>query len=621
MCYTSALSKKAYPYTKMKDFLRLLRFIKPHLGIFAVAIVFMLLSALTDGVQIAPAIPMIDNVFTGRGIVIDKELPGFLERLIENVNALPRTELLRMIVIGLLSLFICKAFIVFLRQYLMTNVGHMIVRDVRNALYAKYQSLSLSYYSKSKVGELVSRITYDVGVVNNSIAQGITDIFYQGFKIVILLGIAVFINWRLFLISIVLFPFISIPIVRISKVLKKLSTKSQEKMGEVTSTLYEGISGIRIVKTFLMEKYEVRRFANANQGFYKFAMKSAKRIIAISPITELVGGFGGMVVLYIGGSQVIRGELSFGMFAAFMASMFQCVQPFKRLSNINAVIQQASAAAERIFEILDTPQDVADKLDAIEAKEFKDKISFENVSFAYAGEKDPVLKDITLDVPAGCVLAIVGPSGVGKTTLVNLIGRFYDVTKGRITIDGIDLRDVSLKSLRQKLGIVTQDMFLFNDTVRTNIAYGDIHASDEAIRAAASAAAAAEFIEALPQGYDTVIGDRGFRLSGGEKQRLAIARAILKNPPILIFDEATSQLDSHSEILVQKALDNLMCGRTVFVIAHRLSTVRHATKIVVLDRGRIAQCGTHDELMGQGGLYRQLYELQFRAEEIPAKKG
>lgn len=596
----------------MKDFFRLFRFLKPHLGIFALAVVCMFASAIFDGAQIAPAIPMIDNVFTGEGITISRPLPNFLSRLIATINALPRLRLLRFIVFGFLGLFVLKAFSAFIRQYLMTKVGHLVLRDIRNSLYAKYQFLSLDYYSKSKVGVLVSRITHDVGVINNSIAQGLTDVFYQGFKAIILLTIAILINWRLFLLSIVLFPFISIPVVRISRALRKISTKTQEKMGEVTSALYEGISGIRIVKTFSMENYEIDRFARANQGFFKITMKSAKRIIAISPITELVGGVAAMLVLYVGGRQIIQGELSFGMFAAFMGAMFQCVQPFKRLSNLSAVLQQAAAAATRIFQILDTPAEAQDKAGTVDLPAFKQAIRFENVSFKYKGEKEDVLKSVNLEVPRGAVLAIVGPSGVGKTTLVNLIGRFYDVTGGRITIDGQDIHQLNLKSLREKIGIVTQEMFLFNDTVRANIAYGDIQAPTDKIVQAASAAQADEFVQALPKGYDTVIGDRGFRLSGGEKQRLAIARALLKNSPILILDEATSQLDSQSEILVQKALEQLMRGRTVFVIAHRLSTVRSATKIVVLDKGKITESGTHEELMNKGGLYKDLYQLQFR---------
>ena len=605
----------------MRDFFRLLRFLKPHLGIFALAVVCMFASALFDGIQIAPAIPMIDNVFTDKGIAFERPMPAFLTQLIDTINGLPRLVLLKFIVLGFLGVFILKGISLFIRQYLMTNVGQLVLRDIRNSLYAKYQYLSLNYYSKSKVGTLVSRITNDVGIINNSIAQGLTDIFYQGFKIIILLSIAVFINWRLFLLSIVLFPFISIPVAKISRALRKISTKSQEKMAEVTGTLYEGISGIRIVKTFSMENYEIDRFARANQGYYKIQMKSAKRIIAISPITEFVGTCAAMLVLYVGGRQIIEGSLSFGMFAAFMGAMFQCVQPFKRLGNISAVLQQAAAAATRIFQILDTPVDIKDKAEAIDLPDFSRAIRFENVSFKYENEAEEVLKDINLEVPRGAILAIVGPSGVGKTTLINLIGRFYDITEGRITIDGNDIRDVKLKSLRSKIGIVTQEMFLFNDTVGANIAYGNIQAAPERIVQAARAADADEFIQALPQGYDTVIGDRGFRLSGGEKQRLAIARALLKNPPILILDEATSQLDSQSEILVQQALDELMRGRTVFVIAHRLSTVRRATKIVVLDAGRITECGTHEELINKGGLYKKLYQLQFRDADTSVKKG
>ncbi len=596
----------------MRDFFRLLRFLKPHLGIFALAIALMFISAIFDGVQIAPAIPMIDNVFTGQGIIINRPLPDALNRFIGIINAVPRLKLLKFIVFGFLGLFILKGLAVFIRQYLMTNVGQLVLRDIRNALYSKYQYLPLDYYSKSKVGTLISRITYDVGVINNSIAQGLTDVFYQGFKLIILLIIAFVINWRLFLLSLVIFPFISIPVVRISKALRKISTKTQEKMSEVTRALYEGISGIRIVKTFLMENYEIDRFSRANQGFYKISMKSAKRIIAIGPITELVGAVAAMLVLYVGGQQIIQGDLSFGMFAAFMGSMFQCVQPFKRLSNISAVMQQASAAATRIFQILDTPVELEDKPGTVDLTKVQQAIRFEKVSFRYNGETEEVLKNISLEVPVGTILAIVGPSGVGKTTLVNLIGRFYDVTAGRITVDGYDVRDIQLKSLREKIGIVTQDMFLFNDTVRANIAYGNIRAGLEQIVQAAQAAGIDEFIQTLPRGYDTVIGDRGFRLSGGEKQRLAIARALLKNPPILVLDEATSQLDSQSEVLVQKALKQLMQGRTVFVIAHRLSTVRNANKIVVLNKGEIAEYGSHEELMKKAGLYKKFYQLQFR---------
>lgn len=596
----------------MKDFFRLLKFLKPHLGIFILAIVCMFSSALFEGIQIAPAIPMFDNVFTGQEIKIDRQLPAALDSLIATINHLPRIKLLKFIVMGFVVLFVLKAISVFVRQFLMTKVGQLVLRDIRNALYAKYQYLSLDYYSKSRIGALVSRITHDVGVINNSIAQGITDIFYQGFKIIILLSLAIFINWRLFLLSIILFPFISIPIVRISKALRKISTKTQEKMADLNSALYEGISGIRIVKTFSMEDYEIERFKKANQAFYKISMKSSKRIIAIGPITELVGAMAAMMVLYVGGKQIIDGSLSFGMFAAFMVSMFQCVQPFKRLSNIAAVLQQADAAATRIFMILDNPPEIQDVPGAVSLDEFKQVIRFKNVDFKYSGEKENVLNNINLDIHKGTLLAIVGPSGVGKTTFVNLIGRFYDITNGTITIDGVDIKKITIKSLRDKIGIVTQEMFLFNDTVRANIAYGNINAPDEDVIKAASAAAADGFIQKLPQKYDTVIGDRGFRLSGGEKQRLAIARALLKNPPILILDEATSQLDSQSEILVQKALEELMRGRTVFVIAHRLSTVRNAHKIMVLDQGTIAAYGTHQELMESGGLYKQLYKLQFR---------
>jgi len=394
----------------------------------------------------------------------------------------------------------------------------------------------------------------------------------------------------------------------VGKKLRKLSKASQEKSADTNSILFETISGARIVKAFNMEEYEINKFNRVNSDYYKISMKSIKRTLLMSPVTEIVGCIAGVVVFVLGGKEVIAGKISFGIFGLFVGSLLSTIRPFKKLSQVASLNQQAAAASERIYEVLDAKPSVVDALSAEKLSEFKHNIVFHDVWFSY--ENNQVLKGITLDVPYGSMLAVVGPSGTGKTTLLDLIPRFYDPKKGAITIDGIDIREVTLKSLRQQIGIVSQETILFNDTIRANIAYGKQSATDEEIKQAAIQANAHDFISRMPQGYNATIGDRGARISGGERQRIAIARALLKNPPILILDEATSQLDSESERIVQEALDRLIQGRTVFVIAHRLSTVRNAHKIVVLDKGAIVESGSHDELMSKDGLYKRLHLMQ-----------
>jgi subfamily B ATP-binding cassette protein MsbA len=379
-------------------------------------------------------------------------------------------------------------------------------------------------------------------------------------------------------------------------------------MADINSLLYETIIGTRIVKAFNMENHEIGKFNQINQDYYKISMKSIKRLLLLSPATEFLGCIAGIFVFFWGGREVIAGKLSFGVFGLFLGSLLSLIRPFKKLSNVNSLNQQAVAASERIYEVLETHPTVVEKINASELAGFKNSIVFDNVWFNYGSME--ILKNINLEVERGQILAIVGPSGTGKTTLVDLIPRFYDPKKGRILIDGIDIREVSLKSLRQQIGIVTQETILFNDTIKANIAYGNLFAAEKEIEQAAIQAYAHDFIKHLPAGYDTVIGDRGMKLSGGERQRIAIARALLKNPSILILDEATSQLDSEAERIVQEALDRLIQGRTVFVIAHRLSTVRAAHWIVVLDKGRIVEQGLHSELIDKEGLYRRLYQIQ-----------
>ena len=385
-------------------------------------------------------------------------------------------------------------------------------------------------------------------------------------------------------------------------------------MADINSLLLETISGVKVVKAFCMEKYETNRFKRQNYDFYKLKMKSIKRVLAISPVTELIGVACGMVLIFGLGHQVMSGQFSFGVFILFFGSIMSIISPIKKLANVHAITQQALAANERIYDILETKPTVVEKPDAKELPVIKENIKIEHVFFHYDQESGVVLKDIHLEIKVGELVAIVGPTGTGKSTLVNLIPRFYDPTSGSVTIDGINLKEVSFKSLRGQIGIVAQETILFNDTVRANIAYGNLEASKEEIEAAAQKAFAHSFIMKMPKGYDTLIGDRGFRLSGGEKQRIAIARAILRNPPILILDEATSQLDSESEKFVQEALDELMKARTVIAIAHRLSTIFKANKIIVLDQGRIVGLGSHDKLLETCGLYKRLYQTQFLVE-------
>jgi len=490
----------------------------------------------------------------------------------------------------------------------MSDIGQRVVRDIKAQVFSKFQSLSLEYFVHKRGGELMSRITNDVKIVENAVSYGANDIISESLNVVIFISIAFFIYPKMATIIFLLAPLISFSILKVGRSLKKLSRRSQEKIADINSLLYENILGARIVKAFNMENREKNRFNLANNDYYKISMKSIKYMALLGPATEFLGCIAGVIILLIAGKEVMSGKLSFGVFGFFMGSIFSVIRPFKKLSQVHSINQQGMAAAARIYEVFDTPITVVEQPNAIELHGFKSSVVFKDVGFSY-GSHD-VLKDINLETKKGEVLAVVGPSGAGKTTLLDLIPRFYDPKKGNIYIDGIDIKDVNLRSLRNIIGIVTQETILFNDTIRGNIIYGCPDATAEQAEQAAKQANAHDFIMRLSQGYDTVIGDRGMKLSGGERQRIAIARALLKNPPILILDEATSQLDSESERLVQQALDSLMHGRTVFVIAHRLSTVRNANKIMVLSGGKVVEQGAHSELLNKDGLYKKLYYMQ-----------
>ena len=603
----------------MKTYARFIRLLLPHAGVFLAAVGCMVLASAFSASPIALIIPLVDKVITGRDIVPPEgvALPQILQYCIDKVNTLPRIQLLNIMTGLIVVVFIFKGIFEYLKAYLMGDVSERVIRDVKNNIYRKLQDLSMDFFSHNSTGKLMSRITHDSAVIRDSIGSGVADTFAQPielfFYIVLLVGLKIYggVPWSFILVSLVVFPFILYPVIRIGKRLRKISQTSQEQAGDINNMLLETISGIKLVKSFGMEDYECGEFQKKNQNYYELTLKSIKKMKLVSPLTESMMVICVAVILWIAGKSMIEGDLSFGVFAAFLAAIFSLMKPFKKLSNVYGINQQALAAAERIFELYDTPVSIHEKPGAAKLDNFDQGITFEKVWFKY--DKDQIIKGIDLSVNKGEIVALVGPSGGGKSTLVNLIPRFYDPTSGVVKIDGKDLRDLDIRSLRDKIGLVTQETLLFNDTVRANICYGHTDADEEQLISVAKAANAHMFIKEFPNGYDTVIGERGLKISGGQRQRIAIARAIYKNPPILIFDEATSQLDTESEKLVQEAINNLVKGRTVIVIAHRLSTVKHANKIVVISEGEIADSGRHEELLEKNPLYKKLYNMQFSA--------
>ncbi len=566
---------------------RLLQYVKPYRMKLILAMICMVFFGLCQGGTAWLAQPAVDNV------LLDKDV-----------------RLLFLIPAVIIALFLIRGVFDYGQSYLMSYVGQRIVADLREQLYNHLQYFSLSFFTKTPTGVLISRLTNDIALIQGAVSNAITTVIKESFTIIILTGVVFYQNWKLASIAFFVLPLAAIPIVKFGQKLRKFSIRGQIRMGSITSLLQETISGNRIVKAFTMEDYESRRFSAENDRFFKVVMKRQKIRALSSPVVEVLGGLGVAAIVLIGGYSVITGHSTPGSLSAFLVALGLLYKPIKSLTRINDVVQGGLAAGSRVFELLDQTPEIRDTDGAVPLTRISDCIKFEHMSFKYEHKK--VLKDITIEVTVGEVLALVGMSGAGKTTLVNLIPRFYDVDEGHITIDGRDIRTFTIKSLREHIAIVTQQTILFNDTVRNNIAYGDITRSEEEIIEAAKAANAHGFIEKLPSGYDTVIGERGVRLSGGERQRISIARALLKDAPILILDEATSSLDSESELQVQIALERLMANRTVFLIAHRLSTIRNAHRILVIDDGRAVEEGTHDELMALNRIYKRLHDMQFR---------
>lgn len=511
-------------------------------------------------------------------------------------------------------IYVAKSGFLFMQGFLMSYIGNKVIEKLRNETFEKMVRLPVKYYSNQSTGVLMSRITNDINLVQSSIPT-IISMFRAVLTMVGLIGVIFYMNYQLALIALVLYPIFIFPLSIISKKLRKYSHLGQERMGTLTSVLQESFSGIRVVKAFVAEEKEVDRFEKANAQTIKYANKSVLAGNLASPLTEALGSFGIGAVLLMGGYQVISGTSTTGTFIAFLAALVQIYEPVKLFANSNNALQASIAASDRVFSMFDEEDEVIENKGTITCNAEGKDIEFKNVSFKYDNDIY-ALKDVSFKVKAGSTIAFVGPSGAGKTTMAHLIPRFYDVTDGAILIGGVDIKEYDLYSLRHNIATVSQDAFLFNDTIRNNISYSKANATDEEIKKAARAAYADEFIESFPEKYDTLCGERGVKLSGGQKQRVTIARALLKNPPILILDEATSALDTESERVVQKALDNLMQGRTSFVVAHRLSTILNADMIVVFNKGGIEAIGRHEEIVVSSPTYKKLYEMQFKIEEM-----
>jgi len=613
----------------MKIFLRLAKSLIPYWLPLLGGILAMILFTVSNVALVYMVTPVTKTIFTPEGGTIeqirqqraeDSEKGDFITRLRSDVESKldplvykeTKLETLFNFCILLIIIMFSKNFFLYWQTVLTSVALQGIMNDYRKKLFEHIQKLSLAFFHKNRTGEIISRVVSDVQTMQDSISVSVVDLVRDPLSIILYYFILLFIDWKLTLIITALLPIVGILLDRIGKKLRRYSTRSQERMADAVSILQETTSGIRVVKAFDMGDFELRRFAEFADAYLKNVLKGVRVRRLAGPFNEMIATVIAVGVLLFMGPRILVGKgIPPESFMQYIFVLFLIMQPVKLFSDKFARINTGLAAAERVFELMDTPPAICNKSDALQVKDFTDKISFEKVGFKYESAEDFALRDIDLTIAKGEIVALVGPSGAGKSTLADMIPRFYDPAFGQITLDGNDLRDLDISGLRALMGIVTQEVVLFNDTVRANIAYGRSDWPENEIVEAAKAANAWGFIEKLPNGLDTMIGDRGTKLSGGERQRLAIARAILKNPPILIFDEATSALDTESERLVQEAIDHLMEGRTAVVIAHRLSTIVNSHKIVVLDSGKIVEMGRHSELLARGGMYKSLHDTQF----------
>ena len=572
----------------MNNYKRLLLYAKPYSGRLMLAFLF---------TSVAAA----GNLF----------VPWILKDVIDKVLMNKDIFLLNTIAVTIVIVFFIRGICFYAQTYLMSYVGQKVIIDIRESVYRKLQFLSLGYFEKRQTGTIMSYVTNDVGALQGSIIESATDFVTEMSILIGSLALMFNLHWKLSLLTLITMPLVAKAMDLFGKKLKRTSGIMQERVADITAVLQETISSVRVIKSFVREEYEIARFVKENYANFRAQMKNAQVMATLTPVIELIAAIGVTFLIWYGGFEVINGNLTAGALIAFLVYATNLANPIKRLSRIYGNVQKAMAAAERVFSVLDEKTDIVEKDNATELKAVIGKVDFKAVTFKY-NENEVILKDINLEVKAGQMVAIVGPSGAGKTTIVNLLPRFYDPVAGNIYIDDVNIADVTLASLREKIGIVPQETVLFNGSIYDNILYGDLTATTEEVMAAAKAANAHDFIMQMADQYQTQIGERGSKLSGGQRQRIAIARAILKNPRILILDEATSALDTESEKLVQDALDKLMVGRTSFVIAHRLSTILQADMIIVMEKGQIVEQGSHEELLKLDGLYSGLYKLQFK---------
>lgn len=576
----------------MKNYRRLLQYMRPYLKELILAVICIVIAAGC-------------NLY----------LPWIIKDMIDKVLTNKDMMMLNMICIGIVVVFLVRGVFFFGQSYLVSYIGQKVIIDVREVMFRKFQRMPMAYFDRHQTGETMSFITNDVAAIQSALVDQLIEMVTEGSILIGSIVMMLYLDWKLTLLTLVVIPVVGQAMKIFGRKIKRNGTVIQERMADITTLLQESISSIRVVKSFVREKYEIERFSKQNQLNFQAAMKNVQLNSMLTPTVEFLAAISVTFIVWFGGYEVLNDEMTAGALVAFLTYAVNLANPVKRLSRVYGNLQRAMAAVDRVFAVIDLKETITDKPDAKALPETKGEVSISNVTFEYK-KGVPALSDISLEVKPGQMIAFVGPSGAGKSTIANLIPRFYEVTSGKIAIDGHDIRDVTLASLREQIGIVPQETMLFSTTVRENIRYGRLDATDEEVEAAAKAANADSFIKELPQGYDTPIGERGLNLSGGQRQRMAIARAILKNPRILILDEATSALDTESEKIVQAALDKLMIGRTSFVIAHRLSTIFNADQIYVIDNGHVKEHGTHEELLRHNGLYSHLYNIQFNKKSV-----
>ena len=581
----------------MKNYIRLMNYIRPYVKHLAFAIVCIVLAAAA-------------NLY----------VPWIIKDMIDKVLMERDMAMLNLIAGGIIVVFFFRGIFYYGQSYLVSFVGQRVVIDIREALFEKFQRMPLAYFDRHQTGEIMSYVTNDVQALQNALVDKLIELVTESSVLVGSIVLMFYLDWKLTLITLITVPLVGQAMNIFGKKLKKSGIVIQERLADINSLLQESISAVRVVKSFVRERYEIERFHRQNELNFQAEMKNVQLTSLLTPTVEFLAAITVTFILWIGGYEVVQGDLTAGALVAFLTYAVNLANPVKRISRIYGTVQRAMAAADRVFDVIDMEETIHDKEGAVPLPEIEGRVAVKDVSFSYK-EGAPALSHVSLEASPGQLIAFVGPSGAGKSTIANLIPRFYEVNEGVIEIDGHDVRDVTLDSLREQIGIVPQETMLFSSSVRENIRYGRLDATDEEIEEAARAANAEEFILQLPEGYETKIGERGLNLSGGQRQRIAIARAILKNPRILILDEATSALDTESEKIVQAALDKLMVGRTSFAIAHRLSTIFNADCIYVIDGGHIVEQGTHEELLAAGGLYSTLYNIQFRGEGEGEKKG